>query len=596
MSDIIGIDLGTTNSMAALASGDKAEIIENEEFSSWQTSVVFHTNENFVVGKEAEAYKVLEPQNCFFSFKPLMGKKYKDFQEKKDTFSYKISEGEQGEVLLGEKKFHPEQLSAEVLKKVKKICEIILKKEVKKVVITTPAYFDDVQRKATKQAAEIANLQVVRIINEPTAAAIAYGLDQKTQGKVAIFDFGGGTFDISILEFKNKIFRVLATHGNTQLGGNDLDELLAAFILKKYGYSKAKSKELQNYILQVATNAKIHLSNHLVYESEILLDGEKKAFRITRAKWNEIILPLVEKTIEHTKIALKDAGLNASQISDIVLVGGSTRVALVREKVTEFFSKKPHLKIDPDKVVAIGAAVQGQLLAGERKDFLLVDVIPLSLGIETLNGVFSKLILRNSSIPCKTKETFSTQKDGQSKVAINIYQGERELVQDCRFLGQLILGGIPAMPAGLARIEVEFLVDTNGLLRVSAKELRSGIAAEIEIIPDQGLKKEQIDKMVEDSIIYAEDDFLQSRLQEFCFQAKTMLDALEKSWDLAIKYFSEKEQEEVLLQKETLQKAITGKDALAIKKASDDLGKLTTEFANYVMEQKLKNAGAAIKE
>lgn len=595
MSEIIGIDLGTTNSMAAIVDEKGAFIVEDEQLSSRQPSIVCYQKEQVFVGKEALQNNILDVENCFFSFKPLMGKKYQDFANQKNHFTYSISAGEKGEILLGKKKINPEQLSAEVLKKVKKITEIILQKKIKQAVITVPAYFDDVQRQATKQAAIIAGLEVTRIINEPTAAAIAYGLDKKQQGKVAVFDFGGGTFDISILEFKNKVFRVLVTHGNSRLGGDDIDHLLVQYIKEKYKLSYVNAKE-KSYLKKIAEETKIFLSNHLEYKKEFSLATKKISFLITLEQFNQIITPIVEKTITHTKMAMQDAKLTTSEIASIVLVGGSTKTPLVRKKVTDFFGKAPHLKIDPDTVVAVGAAIQGHLLAGKRRDFLLIDIIPLSLGIETLNGVFSKLLLKNSSIPCKVQETFSTQKDNQTAVVINIYQGERELVKDCRFLGQFILKNIPPMPAGLPRIEVEFFVDTNGLLKVSAKELRSGVDTQIEIIPDQGLTHTQIEKMVEDSIIHAEQDFLESRLQEFCFQAKNILAALEKSWTLAEKFFSSKEYEKVKNQKKLLEELLVQKNPLAIKEASDELGKLTTEFANYLIETNLKNTNTPIKK
>ena len=589
MTEIIGIDLGTTNSMAAFVDKKEVFILEDNELSSQQPSVVYYQKKKFLVGKEARQNGLLDSENCFYSFKPLMGKKYQDFENQKKFFPYPIFEGKNKEVLLGEKKFSPEQLSAEVLKKVKKIAEIILQRKITHTVITVPAYFDDVQRQATKQAANIAGLEVARMINEPTAAAIAYGLDKKTQGKVAVFDFGGGTFDISILDFKNKVFRVLVTHGNSRLGGDDLDKLIIEHITKNYELTQLGYAE-KNYLKKIAEEAKIFLSNHLEYKKKFSLLGKKIVFAINRKEFNKIIAPIIDKTIEHTKIALQRAKLTNSQIESIVLVGGSTKVPLVREKVTKFFEKQPFLKIDPDKVVALGAAIQGHLLAGGRRDFLLIDVIPLSLGIETLNGVFSKLILSNSSIPCQVIETFSTQKDNQTAVAINIYQGERELVKDCRFLGQFILHNIPPMPAGLPRIEVEFFVDTNGLLKVSAKETRSGIDTKIEIIPDQGLKPSQVDSMIEESIIHAQQDYLESRLQEFCFQAENIINSLEKYWKLAENFFKKEELEKIKKQKQELKKIILQKDLLAIKNANDKLGKITGEFANYIIEHHLKKS------
>ena len=589
MDEIIGIDLGTTNSMAAWVSENGSEIIEDKELTSWQPSFVCYTSKQFLVGELALAQKFEYPKNCFYSFKPFMGKKYQQLDSSKlKDYSFVIKKGEQGQILLGEKAFLPEQLSAEVLKKVVNNAEIILKQKIKKVVITVPAYFDEVQRQATQQAAALASLEVVRIINEPTAAAIAYGIDQKKQAKVGVYDFGGGTFDISILEFKGKVFKVLATNGNSQLGGDDVDQLLFNFILAETKFTGEMTPVLQNYLKKKAEEIKCNLSNHLETTVSLQLNQSSIDFQITRKTFSNLIEPLIAKTIEHTKQALADANLKVSDIDDLILVGGSTRLALVREKMQELFAKSPHFRLDPDKVVALGAAIQASLLAGKRRDFLLIDVIPLSLGIETLDGVFSKLILKNSSIPTKAVETFSTQKDNQTTVAINIYQGERELVKDCRFLGQVILRAIPAMPAGLPRIEVEFLVDANGLLKVAAKELRSGAQAEIEVIPDQGLSRQQIDEMVESSIINAEQDFQKSRLQEFTFQAKTVISSLEKAWSLAEVFFNTEELEKVKQQKAILQKSLLAKNPLEIKQQADKLGNLTTEFANFVIENKIK--------
>ena len=434
MNEIIGIDLGTTNSMAAWVSEAGAEVIEDKNLSSWQASVVCYAEEKFIVGSEALAKRLDYPQSTFFSFKPFMGKKFKDLSKDQKNLPYPISEGDKGQVLLGEEKFTPEQLSAEVLKKVKSTAEIILKQKLKKAVITVPAYFDEVQRQATIKAAKIAQIEVVRIINEPTAAAIAYGIgeskpdEKKTRkhGRVAIYDLGGGTFDVSILELKNKIFRVLATNGNSHLGGDDFDQLLIDFIKQKFFSEQDFKPILKSYLKKKTEQLKIQLSNHLEANISLQVGQETIPFSITQKEFTKIISPLLHKTKEHIQTALRDAELKAEEIDNIILVGGSTRIPAVRKLASELFEKTPLIRIDPDRVVAIGAAIQANLLAGKRRDFLLVDVIPLSLGIETLDGVFSKLILKNSSIPTKAMETFSTQKDGQNSVAINIYQGERE--------------------------------------------------------------------------------------------------------------------------------------------------------------------------
>lgn len=590
MDEIIGIDLGTTNSMAALASEQGIEIIEDKQLSSWQFSAVYSTNGEFFVGKDAFIKGAADPENVFYSFKPLTGKKYQQLtQTEINSYPFLIKEGKQGEILLGKQGFLPEQLSAEILKKIKHISQLIIKQKIQKIVITVPAYFDDVQRQATQKAAELANLEVIRIINEPTAAAIAYGLDNKKNAKFVVYDFGGGTFDISILELKGKIFKVLATHGNCKLGGDDLDQILIKKILTTYSIEGKITPLQKNYLKKKAETIKIYLSNHLEHQTKIQLNKKSLDFKITRQEFNQLIEPLIEKTIDHTKLALKDAQLSPAKIDDVILVGGSTNVVLVREKIKKLFAQEPYLRIDPDKVVALGASIQASLLAGKRRDFLLIDVVPLSLGIETLDGVFSKLILKNSSIPTKSIETFSTQKDKQTAIAINIYQGERELVKDCRFLGQAHLRGLPPMPAGLPQIEVEFLVDTNGLLKVSAKEIRSGQNVQIDVIPEQGLTKKQIEEIVESSIINAEEDFLASRLKEFSFQAESIINSLDKSWELAQNFFNTQQLDKVINQRNLLRQLIKSKDPLKIKQEADKLGEITTEFANFVVEMRLKN-------
>ena len=387
---------------------------------------------------------------------------------------------------------------------------------------------------------------------------------------------------------------MLSTNGNSHLGGDDFDQLLVDVIGQKFFAEQDFKPILKSYLKKKAEQLKIQLSNHLEANISLQVGQEAVIFSITQKDFSKIISPFLEKTRIHTQIALRDANLKPEEVEDIILVGGSTRIPAVRKLATEIFAKKPHVRLNPDRVVAIGAAIQANLLAGKRRDFLLVDVIPLSLGIETLDGVFSKLILKNSSIPTKTMEVFSTQKDGQTSVAINIYQGERELVKDCRFLGQAILRGIPDMPAGLPRIEVEFLIDANGLLNVSAKELRSGIETQIEVIPDQGLRQQEIDEMIESSIVNAESDFRQSRLQEFRFQAESILKALEKSWELAQGFFANSENtaislDTVIQQKEKLSEVLKQDNPLQIKEEADELGNLTADFANYVMEVSIKN-------
>jgi len=585
---ILGIDLGTTNSLAAFVSDTGAEVLENGEFSTLVPSVVTMINGGErLVGEAALAARIEHPQNTFYSFKRFMGRGIADVDEDLSKLPFEVQAGERDNLLLvaNGQSYSPEQMSSFVLAQIKQQAEAVLGQPVRKAVITVPAHFDDPQRQATRDAAQIAGLEAVRIINEPTAAAIAYGLEEKTKGKVLVYDFGGGTFDVSILELKEKLFKVIATHGDTQLGGDDMDYLVVDALVSKLGISGDLSPQTKQGLKKVAEQIKMGLTASLevAVQADLPEAGVNQEVHFTRMDFDQAILPLVEKTLEHVHLALKEADLCVADIEDVVLVGGSTRVPLVREKVEALFGKPPHLNINPDQVVALGAAIQGHLLSGGRRDFLLMDVVPLSLGLETLGGTFSKLIIKNASIPARAKEVFSTSVDNQTGIDLNIYQGEREFVKDCRLLGKFKLSGIPGMPAGLPQVEVSFFVDQNGLLNVTAKELRSEVAAQIELVPSHGLKRSEVSQMIRDSYEQAEQDFNQRNLVEFRAKALAIEAGLVKVWSEAPKYLTPEEITAVSEHRVVLGLAAKAEDPMALKAAIDQMGDLTREFADSIM-------------
>ena len=544
MAKVIGIDLGTTNSCVAVMDGKDAKVIENAEGARTTPSIVaFTDNGERLVGQPAKRQAVTNPENTIFAVKRLIGRRYDDPVTEKDKklVPYKIVKGDNGDawVEAAGKKQSPSQVSAMILQKMKETAEAYLGEKVEKAVITVPAYFNDAQRQATKDAGKIAGLEVLRIINEPTAAALAYGLDKKEGKTIAVYDLGGGTFDISVLEIGDGVFEVKSTNGDTFLGGEDFDmrlvEYLAAEFKKEQGIDLKTDKLALQRLKEAAEKAKIELSSSA--QTEINLPfitadqtGPKHlTMKLTRAKFESLVDDFVQRTIEPCKAALKDAGLKAAEIDEVVLVGGMTRMPKIQEVVKQFFGKEPHKGVNPDEVVAIGAAIQAGVLQGDVKDVLLLDVTPLSLGIETLGGVFTRLIERNTTIPTKKSQVFSTAEDSQSAVTIRVFQGEREMAQDNKLLGQFDLVGIPPAPRGVPQIEVTFDIDANGIVNVSAKDKGTGKEHQIRIQASGGLSDADIEKMVKDAEANAEADKKRRALVEARNQAESLVHSSEKS-------------------------------------------------------------------
>ena len=535
---IVGIDLGTTNSLVAYMEGDRPVVIPGEDGSNLVTSIVaLDPSGQIVVGNAARKYLIETSDHAIYSVKRLMGRGVEDIQDELKLFPFRLADdllpGEVLRIKLGAKTFTPPEISAFILRQLKRNAERYFSAPVTKAVITVPAYFNDAQRQATKDAGRIAGLEVLRLVNEPTAAALAYGLDKTETATVAVYDLGGGTFDISILKLHEGIFEVIATNGDTHLGGDDIDNLLITIALDDIqgdlGLDVRRNAEAVQVIRKAVIEAKIALSANEKTTLDVELPTGKHYQReITRAQFEQLIQPVIERTVGPVRQAMKDAGLTPSQIDEAVLVGGSTRIPRVRQLVEELFQRKPHCELNPDEVVALGAAVQANILAGRSeatKEMLLLDVTPLSLGIEALGGVVAKIIHRNSTIPASATEHFTTGVEGQTNVAIHVLQGERELAKDCRSLARFDLKGIPPMPAGLPRIEVKFLIDANGIMHVSARELRSGKEAEIEVQPSYGLTDEQVENMILESFDYAEHDFQQRQVIEARNEAETILAA-----------------------------------------------------------------------
>ncbi|MGA2696722.1 MAG: Fe-S protein assembly chaperone HscA [Terriglobales bacterium] len=601
---IIGIDLGTTNSLVAFMSGDAPAVIPGEDGVNLVPSVVALDEKNqTIVGNAARKYLIETPDRSVYSIKRLMGRGVEDVQEELKLFPFQLADdllpGEVLRIRLGEKTFTPPEISAFILRQLKRNAERFFGAPVSKAVITVPAYFNDAQRQATKDAGRIAGLDVLRLVNEPTAASLAYGLDKKQNGIVAVYDLGGGTFDISILKLHDGIFEVIATNGDTHLGGDDIDNLLIRIALDDIrgdlGLDVSRNGEAVATIRKAVIEAKIALSSHESTELDIELSGGQHYRReITREQFEQLIQPIIDRTVGPCKQALKDAGLKPEQIDEVVLVGGSTRIPKVRALVKELFHREPHIDLNPDEVVALGAAVQANILSGgstATENMLLLDVTPLSLGIEVAGGVTDKIILRNSTIPASASQHYTTQVDGQTNVAIHVLQGERELAKDCRSLARFDLKGIPPMAAGMPRIEVKFLIDANGILQVSAREQRSGKQAEIEVQPSYGLTDEQVEGMILDSFDNAEEDFRQRQVIEAGNEADTILSALEKgkkspAWgELATD-----EKKTIAHLEKMLAQVKTGNDYQAIRKSIDELNQATTRLAELMMDSAVTTA------
>ena len=549
MSKIIGIDLGTTNSVVAVMEGGEPTVITNSEGGRTTPSVVAFTKDgNRLVGQVAKRQAVTNPENTVYSIKRFMGRRYNEVGEEIKQVPYKVQSASNGDVRIaaGGKEWSPPEISAIILQKMKQSAEDYLGQKVDKAVITVPAYFNDSQRQATKDAGKIAGLEVMRIVNEPTAAALAYGLDKKKDETIAVFDFGGGTFDVSILEVGEGVVEVKSTNGDTHLGGDDIDERLIEWIIEEFkkdqGIDLSNDKMALQRLKEAAEKAKIELSSTM--ETEVNLpfvtadqSGPKHlAMKLTRARFEQLVDPILSRLRHPVEVALKDAGIDARKIDEVVLVGGSTRIPKVQEIVKEMFGKEPNKSVNPDEVVAIGAAVQAGVLSGEKTDILLLDVTPLSLGIETLGGVFTKLIERNTTIPTRKSEIFSTASDNQTSVEVHVLQGERPMASDNRTLGKFHLVGIPPAPRGMPQVEVTFDLDANGIVNVSAKDMGTGREQKITITASSGLSKEEIDKMMRDAESHSADDArkrdeieARNRLDGLVYQMeKTLSDNREK--------------------------------------------------------------------
>ncbi len=601
---IVGIDLGTTNSLVAYMQGQIPAVIPGEDGLNLVPSVVALDEKNRVlVGNAARKYLIETPERAVYSVKRLMGRGVEDIQEELKFFPFRLADDIQpGEVLrikVGERTYTPPEISAHVLRQLKRNAERFFGGPVTKAVITVPAYFNDAQRQATKDAGRIAGLDVLRLVNEPTAASLAYGLDKKKNGIVAVYDLGGGTFDISILKLHDGIFEVIATNGDTHLGGDDIDNLLITIALDDIqGDLKLdvrRNGEAVARIRKAVIEAKIALSSEPSVKLDVELPGGQHYQReITRDAFEQLIEPVVQRTVAPTKQALKDASLKPEQIDEVVLVGGSTRIPRVPKLVQDLFGRTPHVDLNPDEVVALGAAVQAHILGGGSditKEMLLLDVTPLSLGIEVAGGVTDKIILRNSTVPASATQHYTTQVDGQTNVAIHVLQGERELARDCRSLARFDLKGIPPMPAGLPRIEVKFLIDANGILQVSAREQRSGKEAQIEVQPSYGLTDEQVESMLLESYDYAEEDFRQRQVIEARREAETILAALTKGKrNEAWRALASDERRRI----ETLEKGLVAvqdsDDYQAIRKGIDVLNEATMRLAEMMMDTAVSTA------